>query len=179
MGALQKVGTIKGNNQKQGGFYPRLISNGMQLFRIPGAFIGLFLLFSISSAQAAGSMYVPFTSQAPFGDWSHPWQEFCEEASVVMAAHFIWNAPLTPKIADLEMRLIKQYEELVFGKYQDTSAEETAFILKNLYGFKNIVHPNGGSQDSKPNQVTDDLGSINASAFYRAIGLSRRGYALD
>ncbi|TSC77411.1 MAG: Uncharacterized protein G01um101433_606 [Parcubacteria group bacterium Gr01-1014_33] len=109
----------------------------MQPFRfLP--LIGVFLLCFAFPAYAATAPGVPFTSQAPFGNWARPWQEFCEEASVVMAAHFLWNAPLSPKIADAEMRIIKKYEELVLGKYEDTSAEETASILKNLYGFKGV-----------------------------------------
>ena len=55
-----------------------------------------------------------------------------------MTAQFLWGVPLTPKIAETEMQVIKQYEELAFKKYDDTSASETASILKNLYGFKNI-----------------------------------------
>ena len=91
----------------------------------------------VSAAQRI-VLDVPFTVQAPFGDWSEPWQNFCEEASVVMAAHFLWGFPITPLLADTEMRLIKQYEELAFGRHKDTSIEETAGVLQNLYGFSGI-----------------------------------------
>ncbi len=87
---------------------------------------------------AATTLFVPFTSQAPFGNWAMPWQEFCEEASVVMSVHFLLGTPLTMSRAEAEMQIIKQYEQIVFKKYYDTSATETASILKNLYGFKNI-----------------------------------------
>ena len=110
----------------------------MQYGRIILFLIGVFLWGSAFSAHAAAVRSVPFTSQAPFGNWDYPWQEFCEEASVVMAAHFIWNAPLVPHVADLEMQLIKKYEKLVFGQYKNTSVDETALILRDLYGFKNV-----------------------------------------
>ena len=97
---------------------------------------GFFLMTPISFAATV--IPIPFTSQAPAGNWTQPWQDFCEEASIVMSAHFLWNAPLTSRLAETQMQLIKQYEELVFKKYNDTSADETASILKNLYGFKNI-----------------------------------------
>ena len=90
------------------------------------------------AAFGATIIPVPFTSQAPLGNWAEPWQDFCEEASVVMAAHFLRGTPLSPKLAETEMQIIKQYEELVLKKYDDTSAAETASILKNLYGFNNI-----------------------------------------
>lgn len=93
---------------------------------------------------------VPFTTQAPFGNWNEPWQDFCEEASVVMAAHFLWGVPLSPARANQEMQIIRQYENIVFGRYQDTSADETARILRELYGFKDIsVQPVNGAQDIK------------------------------
>ncbi|MEK7083155.1 MAG: C39 family peptidase [Patescibacteria group bacterium] len=97
---------------------------------------GSFAVTSISSA--ATLIQVPFTSQAPFGNWAQPWQDFCEEASVVMAAHFVWGMPITPKFAETEMQIIKQYEEIAFKRHKDTSIQETAAILSNLFGFKNI-----------------------------------------
>lgn len=81
---------------------------------------------------------VPFTSQAPFGDWREPYKNFCEEASIAMAAHFIWKLPLTPQIADLEMRIIQKFEELVFKRAIDNTADDVATVLRVLYGFKNI-----------------------------------------
>lgn len=82
---------------------------------------------------------VPFAAQAPFGNWSQPWQDFCEEASVVMAAHFVWQLPLAPGLAELEMQIIQQYENIVFQRNRDTSVEETADILRNLYHLENIL----------------------------------------
>lgn len=99
----------------------------------------LFQAYFAFSAQGAYLVHnVPFISQSPFGDWREPYQNFCEEASVVMAAHFLWGAPLSLSIADLEMKIIKQYEELMFGDYRDTSAQQTAEILRVLYGFTGI-----------------------------------------
>jgi len=95
----------------------------------------LFLPFS-ALGQVAGS--VPFTSQAPQGNWGSPWKDYCEEASVVMAAHFMWRMPLSPEIADFEMGLIRQFEIAAFGRWRDTGIEETADILRRLYGFSGI-----------------------------------------
>lgn len=91
------------------------------------------------AARAAAVIPVPFTPQAPWGDWSQPYQDFCEEASSVMAAHFLWGVGITPAIADLEMRIILQYEELVFGRSRDTSVDETAMVLRTLYGFRSVT----------------------------------------
>jgi len=116
-------------------FIPRLLTWPRVAKQI---LIPLFLctaLFYPLISYANISLMVPFTPQAPFGNWAQPWQDFCEEASVVMAAHFVLNIPLTAKMAAEEMQIIRQYEELVFGSYKDTSVEHTASVLKDLYGF--------------------------------------------
>ena len=112
--------------------------------------------FFVPGAYAAMIIGVPFTSQAPFQSWKLPYEEFCEEASVVMAAHFLWRAPITPAIADLEMKLIKTYEELRFGYYEDTSAEETALVLRELYGFSS----QGGSTSGGKNITVREVARI-------------------
>lgn len=93
---------------------------------------------ALSAHAASVTTPVPFTSQAPFGSWASPWQDFCEEASLVMAVHFRWGMPLTPEIANLEMQIIKQFEEIVFKRYKDTSIEESALVLQKLFGFDGV-----------------------------------------
>lgn len=103
-----------------------------------------------SLSHGATVLSVPFTSQAPFGVWTTPYQDFCEEASIVMAAHFVWNMPIPAEIADLEMRIVERYEKLALGRSNDTSAEDAFFVLKNLYGFKNIsIHEIASAKDIK------------------------------
>lgn len=82
---------------------------------------------------------VPFTSQAPFQNWDLPYGEFCEEASVLMTASYInkWSIP-NPDTANQKMLAIKEFEENRFGYYQDTTAEETATILKEFYKIEKV-----------------------------------------
>lgn len=120
---------------------------------------------------------VPFAVQAPFGDWSQPWQDFCEEASVVMVAHFVWQLPLVPGMAELEMQIIQQYENVVFRRNRDTSAEETASILRKLYGLKNISVQSVGStagikreiQNGKP-VIVPAAGQMLENPYFKAPG---------
>lgn len=55
-----------------------------------------------------------------------------------MAVHFRWGVPLTPDIASIEMQIIKQFEEIVFKRYKDTSIEESALVLQKLFGFDGV-----------------------------------------
>lgn len=82
---------------------------------------------------------IPFTSQAPHQNWDLPYQEFCEEASVLMAASYVKGETIAgPDDADRKMIAIKDFEEKKLGFFKDTTAEETATILKQFYGIEKI-----------------------------------------
>lgn len=82
---------------------------------------------------------VPFTSQAPYSKWDLPYQEFCEEAALLMvhAYHDGFDLP-DPATEDKLLNEIKTWEENHFGFYKDTTAEETAEILREMYGYKKV-----------------------------------------
>ena len=85
------------------------------------------------------NLAIPFTSQAPSKNWGLPYAEFCEEASSLMAASYIngWSIP-TSEFAEEKMLEIKSFEEKRFGYYKDTTAEETAIILREFYNFNKV-----------------------------------------
>lgn len=91
------------------------------------------------------NLAVPFTPQAPHANWSLPYKEFCEEASVLMAASYINKQKIpTPEFADAEMLKIRDFEVKRFGYYEDTTAEETAAIIREYYQYdrvKVLVNP--------------------------------------
>lgn len=43
------------------------------------------------------NLAVPFTSQAPTGNWEQPWQDACEEASVLMVDYYYQNKNIPEK----------------------------------------------------------------------------------
>lgn len=74
------------------------------------------------------NLAVPFTSQAPHANWNLPYQEACEEASVLMAASF-FDASVdlsSPNAADEVLLSLIAFEENLIGTALDTTAEETA-----------------------------------------------------
>lgn len=85
------------------------------------------------------NLAVPFTSQAPHGIWDAPWEEFCEEASTLMAVSFVKGTSIPDAdFAAGEMLKVKIFEEQRFGYYQDTTAEETAIILREHFGLARV-----------------------------------------
>ncbi len=82
------------------------------------------------------NLAVPFTPQAPHADWSMPYQEACEEASLMMVHAYLSGAgPFTPDEADRQITEMVAWETERFGYYEDTTAEETAEIARAYYGY--------------------------------------------
>lgn len=77
---------------------------------------------------------VPFSPQAPFGEWYDTrQQEGCEEASVVMAMKWATGEPLTLMEARTRILAISDWEQKEFGSYHDTSIQDTADRLFRQY----------------------------------------------
>lgn len=86
------------------------------------------------------NLAIPFTSQAPFAQWVPPYKEFCEEASVLMTVRYLQGQTIaTPEVADEGLLDIKAFEDTHFGYYQDTTAEETATILREHFDIDNVT----------------------------------------
>lgn len=90
-------------------------------------------------AQETAYLDIPFTPQAPHANWDLPYQEACEEASMMMAARFLQGR--TIKDADDADQAILQLVGYgtSLGYPIDTTAEETAATLTSFYGFQTEV----------------------------------------
>lgn len=77
---------------------------------------------------------VPFTPQAPRGNWDLPYKEACEEASVIMAMlYFRGKNAISPQQADGEIVKLVQFVE-ESGYSIDMTAEETVEVINAYYG---------------------------------------------
>jgi hypothetical protein len=90
------------------------------------------------ASKKEANLAVPFTSQAPHADWGLPYQESCEEASLIMInAYFKGSGPFTPDEADRQILAMVAWETKTFGYYEDTTADEVARIGREYYSYKN------------------------------------------
>jgi hypothetical protein len=79
---------------------------------------------------------VPFTSQAPEANWDLPYQEACEEASMVMAAEYFKgnkNLQLATAYANQEILKFVDWQKINRGFYEDTTASQVVSIIKDYY----------------------------------------------
>jgi hypothetical protein len=94
-----------------------------------------------SSRLSEMNLAVPFTSQAPNGDWGEPYQEACEEASIYMVHQFYEGEPagqIDPQVADEGIWEIVNFENALFGFYKDTTAAQTAVLAEQMYGYGRV-----------------------------------------
>ncbi|MBI2097056.1 MAG: C39 family peptidase [Candidatus Sungbacteria bacterium] len=102
------------------------------------ALVFVFLFAVALPTFAAGEsalLNVPFTAQAPFGDWSWPWSDFCEEASIAMSYSYVTGKQFTARDFAIEMLKLAIYELQTFGYEKDTNAAETLRMLTDYYRY--------------------------------------------
>jgi hypothetical protein len=93
---------------------------------------------SAASKFAGINLAVPFSAQAPYGDWSLPYLEACEETSALLVDRYYKHEALTPEIAKQEILKIVDWENKTFGYYKHTTAAETALLIKEYFGYKRV-----------------------------------------
>ena len=104
------------------------------------------------------NLAVPFTSQAPSGNWALPYQEACEEASIYMVTEYYKGTPagkIDPVLAEAAINEIVDFENTFLGFYFDTTVAETASIVDSYYGYHTRVIENPTIDDIK-RQVADN-----------------------
>lgn len=77
------------------------------------------------------NLAVPFTSQAPHGVWDEAHEDYCEEASALMADRFFARASIgTPDDADQAMGSLVAWEEAHLPESKSTTAAETKQMIE-------------------------------------------------
>jgi hypothetical protein len=95
------------------------------------------------------NLKVPFYPQAPFGNWSLPWQDACEEASVLLIANVYYQHNWTRVEFNTQLLQLVDWEKKQFGYYEDTGVDQIAEMLNKDLGLKTIIHENPTFDDVK------------------------------
>lgn len=81
---------------------------------------------------------VPFTAQAPFGNWADARQDYgCEEAAILMAMYWVYGKDLPLDKAEKEIVAISDFEQENYGDFHDTSTLDTLKVLKAYFKYEN------------------------------------------
>jgi hypothetical protein len=84
-------------------------------------------------------LQIPFTAQAPTGNWDELHNEACEEASSIMAAaYFARDTRKVLPATEVEKQLstLTEWQNKHLGYSLDTTAEETAQMIRAVYNLK-------------------------------------------
>ncbi len=121
---------------------------GMLISLIPYSFVGSF------GRPQSTLLGVPYTTQAPLGEWSDPRQaDGCEEATLVMAMAWLRGGTIPAEEAKRDIINMSEYERIRFGFYQDTSMMDTGTLLKEYYGHANYIVQYGISSEDIKNEL--------------------------
>ncbi|MBI5654763.1 C39 family peptidase [Candidatus Uhrbacteria bacterium] len=93
---------------------------------------------------------VPFVPEAPGGDWSGPWKNACEEASLVMAEEFYrGNTTMSVQAAKTRMTELFRYQDKNWGSNANSDAARTAYIANQIMDFTAVVVTDPTLEDIK------------------------------
>lgn len=96
---------------------------------------------------------IPFVCQAPLGNWSPPFDNACEEAAILLVHYYLESKSIDPMQAAQDIEDIVEFEKSTYGFYKDTSAEQTAQLIRDYYGYKANVYYDISLQDIKKQLV--------------------------
>lgn len=102
---------------------------------------------------------VPFADQAPYKDWGDPYQEACEETSIIMASEFLKGnstEDLDKNYIDKEILDMVAYQEENYGGHFDLDAEKTLDLFKKYYGYQGGSIKNINSIDDIKKILSED-----------------------
>ena len=84
---------------------------------------------------------VPFTSQAPTTNWDPPYDEACEEASMIMVYNFLKNQTLNTNQANQQILDIVKFQEK--NNYPiDLTISQMQEIIRDYYNFQSQILEN-------------------------------------
>ncbi len=103
------------------------------LKKIPPFLLAVALLSGCSHEPRTRTLDVPFTSQAPDGNWNEPWQNACEETAIAMVdAFYAGEVGLPPREAAHDILRIFNVKNDRLGSSADESVETMARLVAEL-----------------------------------------------
>lgn len=84
-------------------------------------------------AVDAINLDVPFASQAPFANWVQPYQDACEEATIIMIERYLRGASLTLQEMDTEILRMVDLQQDRYGFFRDSNVAETVRLAEASY----------------------------------------------
>lgn len=103
------------------------------------------------------NLNIQFYPQAPFANWDMPYQEACEEASLILAHNYVTNTTMNIEEFDQAIVDMVEWQKGYFGSHKDLTIAETADMATKYLGYSNwkII------ENPTPEQIREELGQGN------------------
>ncbi|MBL7054122.1 C39 family peptidase [Patescibacteria group bacterium] len=86
------------------------------------------------------NLSVPFVSQSPFAKWDDIHNEACEEASLIIANHWLSQTELTKEKADKIILSAVKWQQDNWGGHYDLNVANTIDLAREYFGIKKIYY---------------------------------------
>lgn len=104
----------------------------------------------LATEKSTVLLKVPYTSEIPNGSWIKPWNNACEEASIVMVkGYYFGYETITKQIAINDMSPLFKIEDKIFGSNADTDAARTAKLINDYTDFTATIKENPTVEEIK------------------------------
>ena len=100
---------------------------------------------------------LPFFAQAPLGNWDLPWQESCEEASILLIENYYHKRTWDKYAFNAEILKLVEWQKRKFGDYINTSLEQNKIMLSELFGLNSVIVENPSLDQIKTELVRGNL----------------------
>lgn len=78
-------------------------------------------------------LQIDFASQAPFGDWSEPYENACEEASIITVEHYLQKKSLSKEQMKAEIDASVEWQFKNWGGHADLDASKTLQLARENF----------------------------------------------
>lgn len=121
-------------------------------------------------------MDVPWGSQAPTGNWGLPYQETCEEATLIGTYYYFNKKSLNEQIMDSELKKLVAWETEKFGTYTDNTLAEVKTMAEEYFQLKAEISDDVSVENIKKQLalgkivITPTAGRLLGSPYYSGLG---------
>lgn len=112
---------------------------------------------STTSIPSSVRIAMDFAPQAPTGNWDPPYDEACEEASLIIVHHYLEGTSLNAGIMDREIQQMVAYETSI-GLPIDIDMHQLARVAEGMFGYSTEVFEGA---DVTINQIEQELAAGN------------------
>lgn len=90
--------------------------------------------------QTSRVLPVPYINEAPSGNWTGPWKNACEEASITMVEfYYRGRKSVTIREAEEFMSMLFAKQDKLYGSNVNADAEQLVYLIENFTSFKGVT----------------------------------------